>query len=47
LFWDQSSTILKNYWDKDAARWKKVKLELDPEHVFTNDLVRKVFFEGK
>lgn len=46
LFWNQSSDILQNYWDKGGVKWKKVKMELDPEHVFTNELVRKMFFEG-
>jgi L-gulonolactone oxidase len=47
LFWNHTPAILENFWDKGGKEWKKVKLELDPEHVFTNELVDNIFFEGK
>jgi len=47
LFWNRTPTVLENFWDKNGVQWKKAKLELDPEHVFTNDLVNSIFFDNK
>jgi len=44
LFWTHNPSVLKNFWDKDGVEWKKVKLELDPEHIFTNKMVEDIFF---
>jgi FAD/FMN-containing dehydrogenase len=47
LFWNRSQSVLENFWDKGGVEWKKVKLELDPNHVFTNDFVNSIFFDNK
>jgi len=47
LFWNRTPTVLDNFWDKGGVEWKKVKLELDPNHVFTNELVNSIFFDNK
>jgi len=47
LIFKMSSKLLKNFWDKDGLQWKKVKEELDPEHVFTNPLVNTIFYDNK
>jgi len=47
LFWNRTPSVLDNFWDKGGVQWKKAKLELDPEHVFTNELVNSIFFDNK
>ena len=47
LFWDMSPNILKNCWDIGGEKWKKVKEEIDPKHIFTNEFVNSIFYNGK
>ena len=46
-FSTQNKEVILNFYDKGGAEWTRVKLELDPEHVFTYDIVNSMFFNNE